>query len=137
MEGWGWAGLVKIWEKSTKQIKQHWDDLNVQMEMRKDNSAYPLIDHLSNRGMSGKTQSAVCIHLTSIVSANTIIDSATTGYQILHTQSPSAGWEWDLRDEERTRAIRSNRIRLGPEVSTVTQSKSVSLEHVDSLSGRI
>lgn len=135
MEAWGCTELVRILENLGKQVKPHWDDLNEQMEIKKDNSAHPLIDQRSHRGVSGRTQSAVCIHLTSIVSANTIIDSATTGYQILHTQSPSASWEWDLSDEERRRTIRSNRIQLGSGVSTVTQSESVSMEHVDSFFG--
>lgn len=98
----------------------------------KDNGAHQLIDYLSYGGVSGREQSVVWIHLTSVVFANTNIDFATTGYQILHTRSPIAGRRWDLRDEERTRAIRSTCIRLGPEVTTVTLNESAPLEHMDS-----
>lgn len=87
------------------------------------------IDYLSYRGVSGREQSAVWIHLTSVVFANTNIDSATTGYQILHTRTPIAGWGWDLRDEERTRAVRPTWI---PEVTTVTPNEPAPLEHMDS-----
>lgn len=118
-------------KKKSKQKERRRDDLNVQMGRAK-TTTDQLIDYLSQGGVSGREQSAVWIHLTSVVFANTNIDSATTGYQILHTRSPNAGWGWDLRDEERTRAVRSTWIRLGPEVTTVTPNESAPLEHMDS-----
>lgn len=93
------SGLVRVLENRDWKWKRvsRWNSAEViwmyrwgRDLLRRDNSANPVIDYLSHRGVSGRKQSAAWIHLTSFVFANTIIDAATTGYQILHTQSPIA-----------------------------------------------
>lgn len=126
MEGWGCTGLVRIWEKSCNQVKQCSNYLNLQVKTSKCTQCTVSMDHCFHTGVSGRTQCAVCLHLTSIVSANALIDSHTTGYHIFHTQSR---WKKEMKKEQEP--LDQTGSDWAPQSA---QSESVSLEHVDSKS---